>query len=682
MIGLAVGFAVSISLLNPWFLAFVDREEWRLADIIHLGSGNLAAPPDDVVILGVDDASLSLDSLFPEDLEGSEALAAMSQGWPWPRSVWGILAGRLIDAGAAVVVLDFTFAMPSSPEADEAFTETLRKYPGKIVLGVDHQERDGSGWGGQQQIIAVTPSLLPPELRTEVPTGLLNFWPDADEVVRTQRPLWSRGLSAGEDAMPSLALATLRATGAAAPDIEKDRDYVFRFGHPQSFEPVSLHEIFVEPLWVGNFGSGEFFRDKVVFVGVTARHFQDFQRTPVGTLIGVQLHAQAFRALRDGDWLWEISPPTRIALVVVAALLAAGLAASFQRPLVILALLIAGMVLAIVSQWLAYSTASLVLPMLLPAASWFASGLFCLGYDFMLESRRRKELQRYFSSDMADELARNPAPYLRSLGGVDREITLLFSDLRGFTSLAERMNAADLVKHLNTYLEKMVQTVFDERGSIDKFIGDAIMAVWGRVRDDRSIAALDADAHRAVSAALRMREALEDLNRQWAEEGLPALKIGIGVHQGSAVVGNIGSAARMEFTAIGDTVNTAARLESLSKQYGVDLLVSQSVEQRIRKEFHFRPVDLVRVKGKSEAMAIFTVVAASDAPVPGGLEEFKLAVEAYRRAGFVEALEGFEDASRLGFDDALTHLQIQRCREMIESPPANGWDGVFTATEK
>ena len=234
---------------------------------------------------------------------------------------------------------------------------------------------------------------------------------------------------------------------------------------------------------------------------------------------------------------------------------------------------------------------------------------------------------------------------------------------------------------LNEYLERMVEVTFGHRGSIDKFIGDAVMAVWGRLRDPSDEQTLNEEALAAVTTAVRMREELAKLNTGWKQRGMQELAFGIGIHQGEAIVGNIGSSARMEFTAIGDTVNSASRLESATKQYGTDLIISDAVRARVSGQFVCRTADMVKVKGKLVPMEIFTVPGRVGECDLAALEIFEEAVRLFRGGIFDEALAAFEKARAAGLDDGLTAMYVERCQEMIANPPEN-WDGVWTMTKK
>lgn len=414
-------------------------------------------------------------------------------------------------------------------------------------------------------------------------------------------------------------------------------------------------------------------------------HFQDTIQTPVGELTGVQAHAQVFAALRAGSFVHGIPGGFITGGVVALALLAGLMVALLKRPLLSLTLLLAGTAAGLAAQGWAFNARDLIVPTLSPLLAWNLTGLFSLAVDLIIERRQKERLRsyivRYFSPDMAEEIIRRPESYLRTLGGAQKQVTVLFSDLRGFTTLSESKPPDELVAQLNQYLEKMVAQIFDCRGSIDKFIGDAIMSVWGRLRDACTDADLREDARNAVQTALSMQVALDELNERWAAEGGDRLDIGVGIHQGTAVAGNIGSSSRMEFTIIGDAVNLTARLESATKQYGLQILISEAVRQRVETEFLFRRVDLVNVKGKAVPVAVHTVLGKAGKAPPAGLADYETGIDLFRGGQFPEALAAFERAAAADLNDKLTQVYIERSNTLIAEPPED-WKGVWVLTQK
>src|SRR5207253_5180845 len=250
-----------------------------------------------------------------------------------------------------------------------------------------------------------------------------------------------------------------------------------------------------------------------------------------------------------------------------------------------------------------------LLVVVVPVLSAFlAAGFLSLGFEFVLERmeklRTRRTLERYVSKNLVKEILDNPDSYYNSLRGVRVPVTILFSDLIGFTTLAEKADPEALVAQLNEYLSRMTSEIFSNGGTLDKFIGDAIMAVWGNVR---SLGTAQ-DAKCCARAALGMRRQLSQLNQTWRKQGRMGLGMGIGVNHGEVIVGNIGSQERMDPTVIGDAVNLASRLEALTRTYAVDILIGASAAELVRDDFHLRSVARVQVKGKTQPVEVWSLL--------------------------------------------------------------------------
>lgn len=299
--------------------------------------------------------------------------------------------------------------------------------------------------------------------------------------------------------------------------------------------------------------------------------------------------------------------------------------------------------------------------------------------DITREKRVKSTLSRYMSKEVADRLMGEDGQ--QRLGGVRQEVTVLFSDIRSYTSLTENSDATAIVAMLNEYFGYMVDAVFENGGILDKFIGDAIMAVFGA-----PFSRPKEDPLNAVKAALEMQRKLALLNIQRTAQGKPALQIGIGISTGDVVCGNIGSEKRMEYTAIGDGVNLASRLEGATKQYGTSLLVADATADRVRDLFHLREVDLMRVKGKKKPVRTFDVFGPLDKALDPYrrelLERHDAAMTAYRSRDFSSALDIFGDAAERFPNDKLFKMYADRCATLKLAPPPSDWDGVWDLHEK
>jgi adenylate cyclase len=346
-------------------------------------------------------------------------------------------------------------------------------------------------------------------------------------------------------------------------------------------------------------------RDALVFVGVTAAGGSDVFQTPLGStgrISGSQIHGTIVDQLMTGRTLDRVSPWLQVGFTALVALIVAALTAPlplrFGAPGTLLTAAAVGAVgLGLFGRghWL-----SLVEPFIAVALA----GVGGLAWQYIVEGREKRQVKqlfsRYVSKDVFDQVLQNPA--LAELGGKRRTMSVLFSDVRGFTAITERGEPEALVAQLNEYFSRMVEVVFAHQGTLDKFVGDMVMALFGAPLDD------DRHADHAVSAALEMVKALGELNRKWEAEGRPPLGIGIGVNSGEMIAGNIGAETVRSYTVIGDAVNLGARLESLNKDYGTTIIVSDRTAALLRGRYNLRALGPVTVKGKSIAVEIFEVV--------------------------------------------------------------------------
>ncbi|MGL4400675.1 MAG: CHASE2 domain-containing protein [Luteolibacter sp.] len=673
---------VAITLARPFQLL-----EWKVYNFIH--AFGVKTPPDpDVVVVGIDEASLSLadSSAFPEDIAGSRPLQLMDEVYPWSREVYAHLIERLIEGGARTVVIDLIFPAPHGrhPQGDDVLRRCLDKYRKHVVLAADvisHGIQNGQNETVQLPFEGLIEHRWPPDERI----GFASYWPDTDGVIRETRFRYSQHPALPEQTLHSLTAAVLRSQNLANPIPDDTAFHYVRFGDSTNYEPFSLHEIFVPSLWESNYASGKRFAGKTIFLGPVASQEQDFHLTPVGRIAGVKVHAHVYAAAKAGQLLHALPQWVSPLLLAAAAALAWGLTAFSRRPVLAMCILVGVAVLGMACQWLLFNHAAVVVDAGTPVLAFGMIGICGFTYDFLLERRQKHALKRsvmrFHSPDVAEQIVQHPETYYSIRQGASRCIVVLFSDIRGYTGMSEQLTAQEMVTQLNEYFQHMVSIVFARKGAVDKFIGDAMMAVWGRFRDDPTELELAEDAIHAVDAALAMRAELALLNAGWRATRQTELTIGIGIHQGEAVVGEIGSQERAELTAIGDSVNLGSRLESATKDYGLDLLVSEPVRRRCGSHFQFRSVDLVRVKGKTKPVEVFTALGTRESPVPPGLDAFEMGMACYRQGRFREALERFEQAAAEGLDDDLTEIFMKRSTTLIEQPPAS-WDGVYTMTRK
>lgn len=349
------------------------------------------------------------------------------------------------------------------------------------------------------------------------------------------------------------------------------------------------------------------FRDKVVFIGFTASGLLDVFQTPFGKQLmpGIQMHASVADSILSNRFLQPAQQLTGLLAVVVAAVLVGWMSAGLPFAAVLCGTLLAGTV------WTAWALhvfrGGLWVPMAAPLVGMAVAVFSGTAYRYFVEDREKRRVRslfgRYVSKDVCAQLLENPD--LAQLGGRRRAMTVLFSDIRGFTSVIEKGNPEALVAQLNEYFSRMVDVVFAHQGTVDKFVGDMVMALFGAPLDDA------AHAEHATAASVSMVRELAALNRKWASEGKAELDIGIGVNSGEMIAGNIGSSSIMSYTVIGDDVNLGARLESLNKDYRTRIIISESTRVQLTTPYDIRPLGDVVVKGKTRPVAIFEVAVPS-----------------------------------------------------------------------
>jgi adenylate cyclase len=578
------------------------------------------------VFLAIDSDSVGLEEnadikqlygLTDSDSEEERALRLMSKVWPWPREIYAMVLDRLIRAGAKVVIFDLTF--PTSTDGDEPFRLALDRYQDQVVIGSNFVSARSHGFGTTvPSHVRPAETLLPQNTPMDGRVAYTNFWPDDDDVVRraqyrvTLEQLQGKKPRPDSEYFLSLAARGLSKAGFGGAIPAGEENYLFRFTAPahEGFAPHSIFEIFVPDYWKQNYGSGEFFRGKIVLIGSEGDWQHDEHQTPFGSMPGPEIHLNAINAALHGEFILEFSPAASLALIALAGLIAIALSLPIRSPW--LRLLVLGLINgggAGLALW-AFNHKSVFLPLVAPGVELNFTVLLGLISDVTRErlekNRVRRTLEKYVSKNVVRELLDQPKLYAQSLGGVIKPATILFSDIRGYSSVTARSDPQALVAQLNEYLTVMVECVFRFGGTLDKFIGDAVMAVWGNTRSD----GVRNDAANAVRAALAMREELARLNESWAARGLPLLRIGVAINHGEVVVGNIGSPQRMEFTVIGDAVNVSWKLQELTKDLGTELVVGENVMALVIEEFELRSLGKATVKGLSQPLEIFEVLGA------------------------------------------------------------------------
>ena len=704
---------------------------FALALTLMHASGLMPLRPLQQIDLAIDDARLRATMPGTRDpriviVDIDDASLARIGRWPWPRERIAALAQELFERQrAAVVGFDLVFAEPDP--GDAALAQALRGRP--AVLGFFLADGPSAQRTGVLPAAVFDPAVLggrsggltrwsghvanvAPLAATVPAAGFFNVLPDIDGIVRTL-PLVANGAGSHQE---NLALAMLRVYGngpavrpvlPASPGIGGDSGLVaieLAQGTQRLRIPVdvrggvrvpyrgpggpaggSFDYLSAADLLEGRVAAGTL-AGRLVLVGSSAPGVFDLRSTPVAAVYpGVEVHANLLSGLLDGrgpvvpDWSrgYEVAQ-----LLVVTALLAL-LLPKLRAASAMGATLALGVVLILLDQWL-YRRHGLALPL---ASALLLTALVYVGitgWGYVVEGARRRSLTRLFGTyvppELVAQMARDPQRY--GMQAENRELTVMFCDMRNFTQVSEALPPEELRALVNRFFSAMTQEIRAHRGTLDKYIGDAIMAFWGA-----PVADADHALH-AVQAALAMTARMDELNRELRGRGLPEIGLGIGINSGLVCVGDMGSDIRRSYTVMGDAVNLASRVEALTRVFGVDILLGETTRAAVGHRLPLVEVDRVRVKGKQVAVTLFTPVSASHSSQAQYADEMRLwqlALDFYRQQDAKQALTSLEALQHRFGSSALSGLYRQlgeRIDRWADHPEPSDWDGTRTFDSK
>jgi adenylate cyclase len=701
----------------------LDQADLRAMDFRLLQRGALPASPD-VVVLAIDDASI-----------------AEIGRWPWPRSVMARLIDRLTDAEPAAVGFDIVQSEATAAQSfegvrarvdgidaatwqrvrdalnevgneDQLLVDAVRR-SNRVVLGyfletdaqtpldpedrptgfnIVRPSRDGSG----ERLIASRPSMrgnLPVLTAAARGVGFFNVFQDDDGFVRSM-PM---AIRIGDRLVVPLSLAmwrvyrpddtlqikfetygveSLRVGGTELPVSEDGQLFVNYRGRGRTIAHVSAVDL------LNGRVAADRLRNKLVVVGVTATAVADVRVTPFdGIFPGAETHATVLDNLLRNDFIsrprWVLYP--EIALIFYAVYSLGFALSSVSGSIGAIGTM--AMIVAYIfgTQWI-FRASGLVLSFVYPLSAIALTYVTVALRQYVVVSRQRRELRHALGLYLAPAVARlvSERPEMLQLGGDKRELTVFFCDIRGFSAIAEQLEPGQLVELLHVYLGSMTDAVFAHDGTLDKYIGDAIMAFWGA-----PLAQQD-HAERACAAAIEMVHRLHDLEGEWEKRNWPTLEMGIGINSGEMVVGNMGSERRLSYTVAGDNVNIASRLEGLTKVYGSRIIASDNTIELMRETVVARELDIVRVQGRAAPVRIFELLGPASetqrwAPLRSA---FAAGLFAYRARQWERAIDAFVAVLKERPNDKPSLLFVERCRHFLEAPPDADWDGVTAFDRK
>lgn len=562
-------------------------------------------PPDQVVIVAIDEQSLLAANTYQTDPEKRE-IAQLLQTWPWRRTAYAKVIERLMAAGARTVALDLLMAQPSDygTNDDQTLQQTIDRFPGKIVLAATYEDLSQASLGGMVQLVKPTSTLLTPA----VSLGLVNYFPDRDEQISRLSSAYREEVlkPLNLPVLPTFAETTLRASQVAYPPPQGR--HIFFYGKAGTIKQIPFWQV-LAPDWWQVYQKEQTFKNKIVLIGTTSSTvFSDAFATPFRLMPGVEIHANEIATLLEGRSLLEpLSASWAKGLFVFVVVVGTGWVMGIfaTRLLRELAWGIGILLLSGLLAYLLFTYSYIILPTAVPLAAIALSTFSYFTVRALAERieriRLRSTMERYIAAPVVKEILKHPGTLQV---GRKLKAAVLFSDIRGFTTLSYKLPPEQLIEQLNSYFSAMVQVIIETGGTVDKFIGDAIMAEFGFPLSQGEAD----DALNAIRAALGMRAALADLRSQFIAKGQAPFFSGIGISYGEVIAGDIGALRRREYGVIGDTVNVASRVEGMTKQFQTDILITESLYALVMDKVEVVYVGEHELRGRANPIPLYSLV--------------------------------------------------------------------------
>jgi adenylate cyclase len=701
-----IGLAVALIALGIHWSGLVAIAELKALDHLYKRYADPSKADKSLVLVAIDEASL--------DAFGR---------WPWPRDRQGYIVHFLKAAGARAIVFDVLFSEPDkeSEEFDQVFADEIRA-AGNVFLPflMQHEAstspEDVNTGSRQKASLALTAdssdaeALLPHYPGAKLPIlslaqharglGYINLTPDSDGTAR-RLPLIAK---VREDTVPQISAAV--AAFVLGVDRVVLREHSIQFGpalvpltpdgeallnwhgslenktYPSYSSGAVLRSFSEQQEGKPPFLDPAVFKDKIVFVAATAAGTYDLRVTPLSPFTpGVLIHMTALDNILQHQALRQAPSWVLIVTTLVLCLSTAWLFMLLQGQTLKIGLIVglAALYYGVVAH--AFAGHMMWLALVLPEGALGLTFAVTATVEYLTEGRQRRQMRaafdKYMAADVVDEIMRNPEEI--KLGGEKKELSLLFSDVAGFTTISESLEPEALVELLNKYLSAMTDIILLHRGNVNKYLGDGIMAIFGAPRGDPK------HATQACYAALESQKRLAVLREEWKAQGLASISARIGINSGPVVVGNMGSQVRLEYTVMGDAVNLASRLEGANKFYETLILLGPRTYELAQADIEAREVDLMRVKGKKLPVAVYELLARKGELPPEKRRVVDLFAEGlalYKQRDFTAAKERFEAALKLDPADGPSHVYLVRSEEYLASAPPADWDGVYVAKSK
>jgi len=693
ILGTAIAFFTAIFSMFFANLSQFENLELTTYDARFKLRGEINTEKDNIKIVAIDDQSF----------------VGLNRGWPLSRNLFARAILNLAEAGAKLIILDIEFAEPdySNSRADTALAAAIMRAGNVIVSGKLAAEYTSND---------IYNSYLVPPIRLLLVAGakwgLINVIEDADGFIRRYL-LFEKREDKVYYPLGIQAFLHLRSRSNKKVIIENDGYFVagnrrvpkkdfnsmlinYR-GPAKSFPTYSFSSILddVEFDLYGDEDTDIFeihklegtFNNKIVFIGASAEVLQDNKLTPFfeykgikRKMPGVEMHANALSTLLRGDFIVPQSAFLRVLLVFMLSF-ATMFITKWLKPFRGMFAIIGVLLAYVIWSFYAFIHTLVWVQITAPITAIILSYFGNVVHQTLTEQRERIRIKKTWQHFMAKNVIDNmlESGEMPTFGGERRQLTVLFSDIRGFTTYTEHHASQQVVHRLNEYLSSMVEIIFNNAGTLDKFVGDEIMALYGVPHPNKN------HAEKACITALQMVNRLRALQNKWSQNNEEYFQIGIGINSGKMIVGNLGSSQLFDYTVIGDEVNLGARLEGANKQYGTTIIISEFTYKAVRKTAIVRELDLVRVKGKQKSVRIYELRGIGSIPSIEKdliIDIYHQGLQCYKERKWYQALIEYKRILEYFPTDGPTRVYIKRCLEFIENPPPENWDGVYEFTTK
>ncbi len=660
-----------------------------------------------------------------------DAIKALPTKFPWPYSYYARVIRNLNRAGAKVIAFDIIWDTPAGPEQQREYQDLWNAIhtAGNVVLGGRAEVNIGAGKYSLKRTAENYNNIF---YNADSIIGIVNLRNDRDGIFRRYQPF----TYISDKQVPTFAYAILQTYYGiphgtpisysrevfmvgdhAVPNFDGTSVAINYYGPARTFKYLQFSDVMDDKDFktrdeltmgvdVNTFDDPEFgyiksglFKNKIVLIGSSLPEFKDLLPVPIANSTkagdnltnGVEVHATVVQNMLDGFYIRHVSPWVEVPLFTFLGVLA--LVVIFQLTHIktrytylveIGTVFFVFLVIALIAYTALtlFARYSLLLNIICPAATITANYIGITAYRYITERRQKAMIKGMFSlylhPNVVNEIVAHPEK-LR-LGGEQKELTVFFSDIENFTTISEKMEPEELVLLLNDFLSLMTEIIKKHHGTLDKYVGDAIIAFWGAPTSQED------HALRACKTALDMQRILAQLRSQLIAEGKPALSIRIGLNTGKMVVGNMGGKERFAYTVIGDSVNLGSRLEGANKQYGTYIMISENTYEKVKNDVIVRELDLLVVKGKTAPIRTYELIALA---IDGISDEQRRVIDHYTRGlvlfrnrEFGKAIQCFEQALTINPNDHPSELYIERSQLYLDTPPPPDWDGVFVMKTK